>query len=70
MLKMYLIIFMKISVFAYSKIWHNLTLKCDIIFNHFMCKMISIDKRISCYYHIKNPQKSVMVKNDYMQISG
>ena len=30
--------------------------------------MISIDKRICCNNHIKNLQKSVLVKNDYMQI--
>ena len=37
-----------------------------------MCKMVSIGERICCNNHIKNPQKSVLVKNDYksMQISG
>ena len=37
-----------------------------------MCKMVSIDERICCNSHIKNPQKFVLVKNDYksMQISG
>ena len=36
----------------------------------FCVKMVSIDERICCNYHIKYPQKSVLVKNDYMQISG
>ena len=36
----------------------------------FMCKNLYTDERISCNYLIKYPQKSVLVKNDYMQISG
>ena len=37
----------------------------------FMCKNgIYIDEQTSCNYHFKYPQKSVLVKNDYMQISG
>ena len=35
-----------------------------------MCKMVYIDERICSYYHIKNPQKSVLVKYENMQISG
>ena len=34
-----------------------------------MGSMVPIDERISFNYHIKNPQKIVVVKNDYMQIS-
>ena len=54
---MSLIIFMQIMLFAYLKKLskHNLTLKCYVIFNHYMCKMVSIDERILCNYHIKNP---------------
>ena len=32
--------------------------------------MVSIDEQISCIYHIKNPPKSVLVENDFMQIIG
>ena len=35
-----------------------------------MCKMVYIDERICSNYHIKNPQKSVLVKYENMQISG
>ena len=32
--------------------------------------MVCIDERICCNYHIKNPQKSALVENENMQISG
>ena len=70
--KMFLIIFMQISLFAYSKIWQSTILHQNVMLYSiiFMCKMVYIDERICSNYHIKNPQKSVLVKYENMQISG
>ena len=35
-----------------------------------MSKMVSIDERIFCNIETKNPQKSILVQNDYMESSG
>ena len=69
---MSLITFMQVSLFAYSKMWQSTILHQNVMLYLiiFMCKMVSIDGRICCNYHIKNPQKSVLVKNDNMQIRG
>ena len=69
---MSLIIFMQTSLFAYSNIWQSTILHQNVmLYSIILCvKMVSIDERICCNYHIKNPQKSVLVKNDNMHIRG
>ena len=40
-----------------------------MLYSIILCvKMVSIDERIRCNYHIKNPQESVLIKNDYMSL--
>ena len=67
---MSLIIFRQISLFAYSNIWQSTILHHNVmLYSIILCvKMVSIDEQIFSNYHIKNPQKSVLVKNDNMDI--
>ena len=69
---MSLILFMQISLFAYSNIWQSTILHQNVVlYSIILCvKMVSIDEQICCNYHMKNPQKSVLVKNDNMHIRG
>ena len=69
---MSLILFMQISLFAYSNIWQSTILHQNVmLYSIILCvKMVYMDERICCNYHMKNPQKSVLVKNDNMHIRG
>ena len=54
---------MQISLFAYSNIWQSTILHQNVmLYSIILCvKMVSIDEKICCNYHMKNPQKSVLV---------